>query len=303
MKTSNKFSAISPLSLLLFSLLCLPLQAQFSDGYWQVGTIFFASRYWLYNSDDWNRDISPAFLFKPLFPNPAIKPNGLRGGVFAGYYWGKHFGLEAGLSYSSQRQDYEVIYIPLPWRRDLSSEMSSRLNYLSLPFSFVLATNDEYKQQGFVSIGIEPAFLTGFREVIISYAGDAYPPGSRQEAVISGHTLTSSRNFGDSLNTTQEINRFDIDYIYQRFDINLNLTFGIRHTFSDVFGVSLAVRGSLGLLEPENREARIRNKDGTTDLWWDTPKFVESSVRLPNRPRTYQIHVGLELKAFYTINR
>ena len=45
MKTSDKFSVILPLSLLLFSLLCLPLQAQFSDGYWQVGTNFFASRY------------------------------------------------------------------------------------------------------------------------------------------------------------------------------------------------------------------------------------------------------------------
>ena len=112
MKTSNKFSVISPFSLFLFSLLCLPLQAQFSEGYWQVGTNFFASRYWLYNSDDWkggaNYEPGPQpDIFKPLSPNPAIKPNGLRGGIFIGYYWSQHFGLEAGLSYSSQRQDYK----------------------------------------------------------------------------------------------------------------------------------------------------------------------------------------------------
>lgn len=85
--------------------------------------------------------------------------------------------------------------------------------------------------------------------------------------------MTVNRNYGDSLNITEEI-----DYIYQRFYINLNLTLGIRHTFSDVFGISLAIRGSLSLLESENRG--VESNLGFNHLWRNSPKYVGGDLRL-----------------------
>ena len=173
--------------------------------------------------------------------------------------------------------------------------MHSQLNYLSLPLNFVLNTSDEYRQQGFVSIGIEPAFMTGFEEIYntIDFGADVY-----KNITISGETLTLDTNVGGT-----QINKvLKIDYLYRRFDIGLNFAFGFRHTFSDVFGISLAARGSFGLLEPENRNASYIEND-IKYLRWKTPKFAGLPEWLPHRPRTYQIHAGLELKAFYSINR
>jgi len=155
-----------------------------------------------------------------------IPSYGFAGGLAVGYHFTDNVGVELGLLYSAQKQEFKGNIA------GLGSEVKSSLglNYFKLPLLFVANTSPEVGTQFSFGIGPQLGILTG----------------AKQE--FNGNEVVAI----DGVN-------YAAKDVYQQIEFGVAMQLGVRFKVTDEIFIDAALRFDYGITDAENKEATLSN--------------------------------------------
>ena len=260
---------------------CACLQAQEGFEGLHLGLTIQPYNYWLYNKDEINAEPHTVIFIEPRLG----RFNGFAGGLTASKFWNNRFGVQAELTYSTQKQRYgQEPYDVAEYN------MFRRLDYLKLPLMATLTLSPDMQSTLYVSAGLQLSMLAVYRQERHYKKDD----GTTSFDYYYGNHSYRGATFGfyapDSVTAFAVQHHHDL--IFQRFQLGGLLELGWMKDINDTWVIAVGFRGEYDLTRAENIGAKVYHA-GPEYYEWDYLHY-ESVDRL-TRAKFHNIRFGLNL--------